>query len=62
LYAAVDRVVVTVTHRVGEFLNDPTAAVEQSTGRDDVQLRADIGTSVALMILVIAGVLVLVFM
>ncbi len=62
LYAAVDRVVVTVTHRVGEFLNDPTAAVEQSTGRDDVQLRADIGTSVALMILVIAGILVLVFM
>jgi multicomponent Na+:H+ antiporter subunit D len=61
LYAAVDRTVVTVTRRVSDTLNDPAATLERSTGRDGVRLQADIGTSVALMILVIMGVLVLMF-
>jgi multicomponent Na+:H+ antiporter subunit D len=60
LFAVVDRAVVTVTNLAGEILRNPEAALERFTDRDSVQLRGDIGTSVALVALVIVGVLVLV--
>jgi multicomponent Na+:H+ antiporter subunit D len=60
LFAVVDRAVVTVTNVAGEILRNPEAALERFTDRDSVQLRGDIGTSVALVALVIVGVLVLV--
>jgi multicomponent Na+:H+ antiporter subunit D len=61
LFAAVDRTAVTVTRLVGAILKNPEAVLERFTSRDRVQLRADIGTSVALVTLVIVGVLVLMF-
>ena len=50
LYAAVDRATVTVTRRVSDVVKSPG------------ELRADIGTSIGLVTLVIVGVLVLMFM
>jgi multicomponent Na+:H+ antiporter subunit D len=58
LYAAVDRAAVRTTRLVGTAVDDPRAVVARSTDRDDVRIRADIGTSVALVTLVIVGVLV----
>jgi multicomponent Na+:H+ antiporter subunit D len=61
LYAAVDRTAVTVTRLVTETLRDPEAVLARSISRDRVQLRADIGTSIVLVTLVLVGVLVLLF-
>ncbi|EMA42631.1 Na(+)/H(+) antiporter subunit D [Halococcus saccharolyticus] len=61
LYAVVDRTAATATGLVGDILRDPEAVLERFTGRDSIQLRVDIGTSVALVTLVIVGVLVLMF-
>ncbi|MDS0298306.1 Na(+)/H(+) antiporter subunit D [Halogeometricum sp. S1BR25-6] len=61
LYAAVDRAAVRVAHGVGDAARDPRAVVARSTDREDVPMRADIGTSVALVTLVILSVLVLMF-
>jgi multicomponent Na+:H+ antiporter subunit D len=61
-YAAVDRAVVTVTRVVGDAVREPEAALGRLTGRDSVRLRADIGTSVALVTLVIVGILLLMVM
>lgn len=61
LYAAVDRTAVRVSRVVGDTVKNPDAALERSTGRESVRMRADIGTSVALVTLVILGVLVLMF-
>jgi multicomponent Na+:H+ antiporter subunit D len=60
LFAVVDRAAVTVTNVAGEIVKNPEAALERFADRDSVQLRGDIGTSVALVALVIVGVLVLV--
>jgi multicomponent Na+:H+ antiporter subunit D len=61
VYAAVDRAVVATTRAVGDAVKHPERVVERLTGRDTVQLRVDIGTSIALVTLVIVGVLVLMF-
>jgi multicomponent Na+:H+ antiporter subunit D len=61
LYAAVDRAAVRGTQIVGETVKNPDAVLARSTDRDSVSMRADIGTSVALVTLVIVGVLVLLF-
>jgi multicomponent Na+:H+ antiporter subunit D len=62
LYAAVDRTAVAATDRVGDTLKNPGATLERFTSRESVQTRTDIGTSVALVTLVIVSVLVLMFM
>jgi multicomponent Na+:H+ antiporter subunit D len=62
LYAAVDRTTVTATRLVGDGVKNPRTVIERFTGRDSIQLRADIGTSIALVALVIVGVLVLMFL
>ena len=61
LYAVVDRAAVTATGLVATVLKNPGTVLERSTGRDGVRTRADIGTGVALVTLVIVGVLVLLF-
>jgi multicomponent Na+:H+ antiporter subunit D len=60
LYAAVDRTAVTATRLLGDALGTPGAGPERPD-RDAVRRRTDIGSSVALVALVIAGVLVLLF-
>ncbi|MDS0293324.1 Na(+)/H(+) antiporter subunit D [Halogeometricum luteum] len=62
LYAAVDRAAVRLTRSLGAAVRDPRAVVARSADRDDdVSMRADIGTSVALVTLVILSVLVAMF-
>ncbi|MFB6308957.1 MAG: Na(+)/H(+) antiporter subunit D [Haloarculaceae archaeon] len=58
LYAAVDRTVVTVTRLAGNVLTHPDTVLARFTERE-TRPRADIGTSIALVTLVIVGVLVL---
>jgi multicomponent Na+:H+ antiporter subunit D len=58
LYAAIDRAAVRTSDLIAEAVDDPTSALARLTDRDRVRLRADIGTSVALVTLVIIGVFV----
>jgi multicomponent Na+:H+ antiporter subunit D len=61
LYALVDRTTVATTKAAGDVVRNPRATLERVTGRDRVSLRADMGTSIALVTLVILGVLALLF-
>jgi len=61
LYAAVDRVAVRGTRLLGDGLRNPDATLERLTDREGARMRANIGTSIALVAVVIVGVLVLLF-
>jgi multicomponent Na+:H+ antiporter subunit D len=61
LYALVDRTTVATTQVAGDVVRNPRATLERVTGRDRVSLQADMGTSIALVTLVILGVLALLF-
>jgi multicomponent Na+:H+ antiporter subunit D len=59
LYGAVDRAAVRGTRLVTDGVENPGAVLARPTDRDDVRTRADVGTSVALVTLVIIAVFVL---
>jgi multicomponent Na+:H+ antiporter subunit D len=61
LFATVDRTVVTATRLIGGILKNPEGILQRFTSQDSVQMRADIGTSVVLVALVIVVVLILMF-
>ncbi|SFR46253.1 Na(+)/H(+) antiporter subunit D [Halogeometricum limi] len=61
LYAAVDRAAVRTARVITDAVNDPETVLKRSTSRDSVQLRADIGTSVALVTLVVLSAFALMF-
>jgi multicomponent Na+:H+ antiporter subunit D len=61
LFATVDRTVVTATRLIGDILKNPEGILQRFTSQDSVQMRADIGTSVVLVALVIVAVLILMF-
>jgi multicomponent Na+:H+ antiporter subunit D len=62
LYAAVDRVVVSLAHRTVVLVENPADAVTELTGAEEVQLRAGMGTSIFLVVAVLVGALALLLM
>jgi multicomponent Na+:H+ antiporter subunit D len=59
LYTGVDRAVVTLAGVSSDLVGDPGQFVEDATDEEGVQLHAGVGTSVLLVVLVLAGTLAL---